>query len=133
MTLAAQLPDSSLFPSTGADCYHYVSKLRATMKRREFITLLGGTSVIRPIAAWAQQRDHIARIGVLVGLAEGDSQTKARLAAFREGLERRGWSEGRNVRIDYRFAPSGPDRYQPLAKELIILQPDVILAHSTPV
>ena len=103
------------------------------MRRREFITLLGGISVIWPMAARAQQREQIARIGVLVGLAQDDSQMKARLGAFREGLQRRGWSDGRNVRIDYRFAPSGPDRYQPLAKELIALRPDVILAHSTPV
>jgi len=79
------------------------------------------------------QSDQVRRIGVLVGLAEDDPQTRARLGGFRQELERRGWSEGRNVRIDYRFAPSGPDRYQPLAKELIALQPDAILAHSTPI
>ena len=73
------------------------------------------------------------RIGVLVGYAEDDPETKARLAAFRQGLERRGWSEGRNVRIDYRFAAGRSDQFQPLAKELVALQPDVILAHTTPV
>ena len=101
------------------------------MRRREFITFLGGATVAWPWIARAQS-DQVRRIGVLVGMAEDDPQTKARLGGFRQGLERRGWSEGRNVRIDYRFAAS-PDRYQPLAKELIALQPDVILAQSTPV
>jgi putative ABC transport system substrate-binding protein len=101
------------------------------MRRREFITFLGGATVAWPLIARAQS-DQVRRIGVLVGLAEDDPQTKARLGGFAQGLERRGWSEGRNVRIDYRFAAS-PDRYRPLAKELIALQPDVILAHSTPV
>ena len=71
------------------------------------------------------------RIGVLVGLAENDPDTKARLAGFRQGLEKLGWSEGRNVRIDYRFAPAGAQAHL-LAKELVALQPDVILAQSTP-
>jgi putative ABC transport system substrate-binding protein len=102
------------------------------MKRREFITLLGGAAVAWPVAARAQS-GLVRRIGVLMGLAEDDPQTKARLAGFRQGLERRGWLEGRNIRIDYRFAASSPDQYQPLAKELIALQPDVILAHSTPI
>ena len=67
-----------------------------------------------------------------MGLAEDDPETKARLAAFRQGLEKRGWSEGRNVHIDYRFAPAIA-QMQVLAKELVALQPDVIFAHSTPV
>jgi len=100
------------------------------VRRREFITFLGGATVAWPLSARAQS-DQVRRIGVLVGLAEDDPQSKARLAAFRQGLERRGWSEGRNVRIDSRFTAS-PD-YQPLAKELIALQPDVILANSTQV
>ena len=73
------------------------------------------------------------RIGVLMGFAEDDPETKARLAGFRQGLEKRGWSEGRNVRIDYRFAAGRADQFQALAKELVALQPDVILAHTTPV
>src|SRR5215470_2944432 len=72
------------------------------------------------------------RIGLLIALAENDPEAKARLAAFRQGLEKRGWSEGRNVRIDYRFAPGGA-QVQMLAKDLVALQPDVILAHSTPI
>jgi len=99
--------------------------------RRAFITLLGGAAAW-PLAARAQQPDGMRRIGVLLGLAESDPEIRARLAAFRQGLEKRGWSEGRNVRIDYRFAPASA-QMQVLAKELVALQPDVILAHSTPV
>ena len=103
----------------------------AKLKRREFITLIGGAAAW-PLAASAQQSDQVRRIGMLLALAEDDPETKARLAAFRQGLEKRGWSEGRNVRIDYRFAPDSA-QVQVLAKELVALQPDVILANSTPV
>src|SRR6516164_4621386 len=96
--------------------------------RRAFITLLGGAAATWPLAARAQQSDQRRRIGVLTALAEDDPETKARLAAFRQGLEKRGWSEGRNVRIDYRFAPDSA-QVQVLAKGLVALQPDVILAH----
>jgi len=72
------------------------------------------------------------RIGVLVGLTEDDPDTKVRLVGLRQGLEGLGWSEGRNVRIDYRFAPGGSEA-QVLAKELVALQLDVILAMSTPI
>jgi putative ABC transport system substrate-binding protein len=102
------------------------------MRRRAFITLLGGAAVAWPVVARAQQPGGMRRIGVLIGFAEDDPEAKARLAAFRQGLEKRGWSEGRNVRIDIRFAPAGA-QVQVLAKELVALQPDVILAHSTPV
>ena len=102
------------------------------MKRREFITLLGGAAAAWPLAARAQQGERMRRIGVLTGLAEDDPENKARLATFRQGLEKRGWSEGRNVHIDYRYAPAGAQA-QVLAKELVALQPDVILANSTPI
>ena len=72
------------------------------------------------------------RIGVLIGYAEDDPETKRRLTSFRQGLDKRGWSEGRNVQIETRFAASA-DKYKPLAKELIATQPDVILAHTTQV
>jgi putative tryptophan/tyrosine transport system substrate-binding protein len=101
------------------------------MKRRAFISLLGGAAATWPHAARAQQPDRVRRIAVLMGLAEDDLETKARLAAFRQGLEKRGWSEGRNVRIDTRFAPAGTQA-QVLAKELVALQPDVIFTHSSP-
>jgi putative tryptophan/tyrosine transport system substrate-binding protein len=101
------------------------------VKRRTFISLLGGAAAW-PLVARAQQTERVRRIGVLMGLAENDPDTKARLAAFQEGLERLGWSEGRNVHIDYRFAPAGAQA-PVLAKELLALQPDVMLANSTPV
>ena len=100
------------------------------MKRREFITLLGSAAAW-PLTAHAQQPERIRRVGVLTGLAENDPEIKARLAGFRQGLEKFGWSEGSNVRIDYRFAPAGA-QVQSLARELVALQPDVILAQSTP-
>ena len=102
------------------------------MRRRDFIIFLAGAAAIRPFAARAQQLDRVRRIGVLVGLAEDDPETKARFAKFQQGLERLGWSEGRNLHIDYRFAPAGA-QVQERAQELIALQPDVILAHTTPV
>src|SRR6516225_1759478 len=102
------------------------------LRRREFITLLGGAAAAWPLAARAEQSDRVRRIGVLTAFAEDDPEIRARLAAFRQGLEKRGWSEARNVRIDYRFAPAGA-QMQVLAKELVALQPDVILAHSTSV
>jgi ABC-type uncharacterized transport system substrate-binding protein len=100
------------------------------MKRREFITLLGGAAAVLPLAARAQQADKMRRIGALVGLAEDDPNIQARLAGFREGLEKRGWLAGRNVRIDYRYAPAGTHA-QSLAKELVTLQPDVMLSHGS--
>ena len=102
------------------------------MRRRNFIALLGGAAAAWPIAARAQQSAGMRRIGVLIGLAEDDPDAQARLSAFRQGLDRLGWSEGGNVRLDYRFAPAGAQA-QALAKELVALQPDVILAQTTPV
>jgi putative ABC transport system substrate-binding protein len=102
------------------------------VKRRAFVTLLGGAAAW-PVVARAQQPERIRRIGVLMGTAADDSEMKSRLAAFRRGLDRRGWTEGRNVGIDTRFAAGDADQYRPLARELLALQPDVILAHTTPV
>ena len=99
------------------------------MKRRDFIALLGGAAVAWPLAARAQQ---MRRIGVMIALPESDPELKKWLAAFRQAMERLGWSEGRNVQLDYRFAPAG-SHAQEFAKELLSLQPDVILAFSTPV
>jgi putative ABC transport system substrate-binding protein len=74
------------------------------MRRREFITLLGGTAVACPLGARAQQGERVRRIGVLVSGAENDVEMQGRLAGFRQGLERFNWLDGRNVRVDYRFA-----------------------------
>jgi putative tryptophan/tyrosine transport system substrate-binding protein len=100
------------------------------MKRRAFLTLLGGAAA-SPLAA--QQPDRTARIGVLIAIGENDPEAQTRVAAFRQGLGKRGWSEGRNVRIDYRFWREGSGEFQSLAKELVALQPDAILAQSTAV
>jgi len=102
------------------------------MKRREFITLLGGAAAW-PLAARAQQPERMRRIGVLMGYAESDSDAQARLAAFRNGLRKLGWAEGRNIQIDTRWPiPADLESMQRFAKELVALQPDVILSHITP-
>jgi ABC-type uncharacterized transport system substrate-binding protein len=101
------------------------------MRRREFISFLGGAAATLPLAARAQQTERIPRIGVLMGFAEGDEFTNVRIEGLRQGLGALGWSEGRNVHIDYRYAPGGA-RAQALAKELVALQPDVIVSHASP-
>ncbi len=101
------------------------------MRRPEFIMLLSCAAAIWPLAARAQQSERVRRVGVLVGLAENDPEMKERIAGLRQGLEKLGWAEGSNLRIDYRFAPAGAQA-RLLARELIALQPDVILTQSTP-
>ena len=100
--------------------------------RREFLAVLGGALVSRPIAANAQDAARPRTIGVLMGLAN-DAETQARAKAFEQGLEREGWSAGQNLRIDYRFSDGDPKRMQAFAKELAVLKPDCIVGHSTPV
>jgi putative ABC transport system substrate-binding protein len=101
--------------------------------RRDFITLLGGGAATWPLAALAQQSERIRRIGFLQGLAESDPEAQARTAAFRQELEALGWMEGRNIRIDYRFAGGSAARVQAYAAELVNSAPDVIIGHSSPV
>jgi putative ABC transport system substrate-binding protein len=102
------------------------------MRRREFFKVIGGGAIAaRPLAALAQQPERMRRIGVLMSLPEGDADTKVRIEALRQGLGTLGWSEDRNVHIDYRFAPAGA-RAQALAKELVALQPDVIVSNASP-
>ena len=101
------------------------------MRRREFIALLGGTAAW-PLSARAQRPDQIRRVGVLMGLAEDDPDSKPRLGAFRQGLEKLGWSEGRNIHLDVRFAlPANEQQVQKMVKELLALSPDVIVSQST--
>jgi putative tryptophan/tyrosine transport system substrate-binding protein len=102
------------------------------MSRREFITLLGGTAIAWPCQAHAQQLDVVRRIGVLMGFAESDREGQAFVAAFREGLQKLGWAEGRNIRIDYRWTGLDTELIQRFAKELVALRPDLILTQSTP-
>jgi putative ABC transport system substrate-binding protein len=102
------------------------------MQRRKFLTLLAGTAAAWPLAASAQLRERMRRIGVLEGVPEDSADATARRAVFLQALERLGWSEGRTARIDYRFGAGVTERYQTLAKELLALQPDVVLATTTP-
>jgi putative tryptophan/tyrosine transport system substrate-binding protein len=102
------------------------------MRRREFITLLGGALVDQAIPANAQEPVRVRTVGVLMGFAN-DAEAKARVEAFEQGLERVGWSVGQNLRIEYRYAEGDSVRMQALAKELVDLKPDCILGHSTPV
>src|SRR5262245_29087894 len=110
---------------------HRTRVLRGPMQRREFITLIGGAAAAWPLTVRAQQPDRMRRIGVLMAYAEDDPEGIVRVAKFRQELERLGWSEARNVRIDYRFTAARADQFQVLAKELVALHPDVILAHAT--
>jgi putative ABC transport system substrate-binding protein len=103
------------------------------MKRRKFITLVGGTVIAWPLAVRAQQRERMRRIGVLSSLGADDPETQARHAAFLQGLQELGWTTGRNVQIDYRWGAGDPDRFRKYAVELVALAPDVILATGTPV
>ena len=103
-----------------------------SLKRREVITLLGGGAATWPLVARAQQPDRMRRIGVLMAVPESDREYQAFLAAFREGLQTLGWTEGRNIRIDTRWAALDAEAMQRFAKELVALQPDLIVSQSTP-
>jgi putative tryptophan/tyrosine transport system substrate-binding protein len=101
------------------------------MKRREFITLLGGTAAVWPLAAGAQQRERMRRIAVLTPLPANHPDAKARHAAFLESLRQLGWSEGHNVRIEARWSAGDPAITRKNAVELVALAPDVILASGS--
>jgi hypothetical protein len=98
------------------------------MKRREFMTLLGGAAVAWPVAARGQQRDRVKRLGVLWGLAENDNVYEPRLSAFKQRLQDLGWIDGRNIRVEYRFTGGVTERIRIAAQELAALAPDVIFA-----
>jgi ABC-type uncharacterized transport system substrate-binding protein len=99
-------------------------------KRREFIALLGGAAAW-PLAARAQQLDRVRRIGVLMGYAESDPEAQAWVAAFRDELQKLGWAEGGNIRIDTRWAAGDEEAMQRFAQELVALQPELVLSSST--
>jgi putative ABC transport system substrate-binding protein len=99
------------------------------VRRREFITLLGG-AVVWPLAARAQQSQRMRRIGVLVSAVEGDPRGLEYVTAFAQGLAELGWTVGRNVRIEYRWGAGDLDRFRRYAAELVALSPDVVLASS---
>jgi putative tryptophan/tyrosine transport system substrate-binding protein len=97
------------------------------MRRREFMTLVGGVAAW-PLAARAQQSERKRRVGVLMGLAADDAEAEDRIAAFEQGLQQSGWTNGRNLQIDYRRGAGDTDSTRRYAEELVALAPDVILA-----
>jgi len=101
------------------------------LKRREFITLLGGAAA-RPLAARAQQGERFRRIGLLMGLAD-DREGQTRVTALKQGLQELGWTDGRNIQIETRFGEADAGRIRAHAAELTALEPDVIVANTTPV
>ena len=104
------------------------------MRRRDFFTLVGsGAAAAWPLMARAQQSDRMRRIGVLMPYAQNDPEIESRLTTFRKALEQLGWLEDRNIQIDCRFASGSSSQFLPLARELLALQPDVIVAVTTPV
>ena len=102
------------------------------MRRREFITLLGAAAVAWPLAPRAQQGGRVRRIGVLAAGVESDPLSKSNVAAFTQALAGLGWADGRNVRMDLRWARGDINRIRGLAQELVGLQPDIILTGGTP-
>ena len=101
------------------------------LKRREFMTLLGGAAAAWPLVARAQQPGE-RRIGVLMALAENDPEARTRVSAFRQGLREIGWTEGHNARIDFRWAADDTNLMRTYAAELVALAPDIIVAHAPP-
>jgi putative ABC transport system substrate-binding protein len=108
-----------------------VPGLEKAMRRRDFIKVIGGTVAAWPLAASAQQRERMRRVGVLMSYAAGDPVGQARLLAFAQALAQSGWNEGRNVRIDIRWSAGSPERIRSYAAELVALAPDVILTVSS--
>src|SRR6476661_5133766 len=103
------------------------------MRRREFVTLLGGTVAAWPLAAGAQKPEQTRRIIVLVGLDEKDAEAQRRAKAFRLGMRDLGWIEGRNIQIEIRFTESNLESIHKHVAEVTRLTPDIIVANSTPV
>ena len=103
------------------------------IRRREFMTLLGGAVAAWPLAARAQQRERVRRVGVLMPFTADDQEGQARLLAFAQGLQQMGWAVGSSLRIDARWGAGDADRYRTLATELLALAPDVIVVATTSV
>jgi len=106
--------------------------LGGDMRRREFISLLGGAAAAWPLAARAQQAERMRRVGVLMNIPSNDEEGQARITAFAQALQKLGWTEGGNVRTHTRWAGDDVDRYRRYAEELAALTPDVILASGSP-
>src|SRR4051812_31411285 len=102
------------------------------LRRSEFITLLGGAAFAWPLAVLAQQASRTRRIGALMAVGENDPEAQPWITAFHQGLEKLGWTAGRNLQIDYRWTAGSVERALTLATELVALKPDVLLAGNTP-
>ena len=102
------------------------------MRRRDFISLIGSAAATWPLAAGAQQTERMRRIGVFVPYAADDQEGHARLAAFRQGLQDLGWTDGKNLHIDIRWGGDDRDRYRQYAAELVALAPDVLVGVTSP-
>jgi putative ABC transport system substrate-binding protein len=100
------------------------------MRRREFISLLGGAAAAWPLAARAQQNDRARWIGILMAFTESDAEIQARVTAFRQELRKLGWAEGSNLRIEERWPADNMDRVRSDAAELVELKPDAILVEA---
>jgi putative tryptophan/tyrosine transport system substrate-binding protein len=100
------------------------------IRRREFMVALGGAVATCPLGARAQQADRMRRVGLLMGYPEGDPEGQANLTAFRQGLQKLGWTEGRNIRIDIRWGGADPNKARTFAKELVSMAPDVIVPNT---
>jgi putative ABC transport system substrate-binding protein len=103
------------------------------MKRRQFITLIGGAAAAWPLAARGQQPERVRRIGLLHSLLPDDPVARPEIVAFEQGLRDLGWEDGRNMKVEYRWAAGDVARMAALAKELVDLQPDVLVSRATPV
>src|SRR5215470_1515214 len=107
--------------------------MTVTIGRRKLLAALGGAAAAWPLAARAQQGERMRRIGVLLSLEESDPEGKAQLSGFTQGLAELVWIEGRNLRMEVRWGGGDVDRIRTFAKDLVALQPDVIVAQGTPV
>src|SRR5262245_66270119 len=107
-------------------------RLRQDLKRREFITLLGGAATVWPFAARAQQPDGMRRMGVLMTALESDSEYQNYVSSLRKELQNLGWAEGRNLRIDYRWGALNEELRKQFAKEMIALQTELNFTQNTP-
>jgi len=102
------------------------------MKRRKFISLIGGAAAAWPFAARAQQPGRMRRVGVLFAFFDSDPESQARIAAFQQELESLGWRDGHNIQIDYRWANGDAERFRAFAAELVAARPDVLVGHASP-
>src|SRR5262245_61622966 len=100
------------------------------MKRREFITLLGGAATAWPLVAWAQPAERVRRVGVFINYEAADPEGQVRVGAVLQGMQEKGWSLGRNLRLDHRWGAGDSDHYRRFAAELVALAPDAILCSS---